>query len=144
MNEIILRVKTAGSRVTRNLRPDIKIPEGAAMTVCEYSSDDSTCVVQVFGSEHELVKDKVTDSDLKKLGKGKQVVEELDKSTYGKRHKHIRGISINMADEVDEESKEFKHHNIKDEKGMKKNFKFKRKDRQPRLGQTLVLDESDE
>jgi len=66
----ILRVKTVGSRKTRNLAPAIMpLPKGFNFTVLEYSPDEKECVVEVWCSDHPILapEERKTKADLDAL-----------------------------------------------------------------------------
>jgi hypothetical protein len=80
----ILKVKTIGSKKEGNLRPSIvdNLTNGLNLKVLEYDELNNECIVEVWGSDHTLVKDKVSDSKLNKISKDKNVLEEF--STHPK------------------------------------------------------------
>ena len=137
MNEIVLRVKTVGSREKGTLKPDIKLEVGMDMIVCEYVNGDSEAIVQIFGCEHELVNVKVKQKDLDDLAAklGSKMVEKMDK-TYSKRKQHILGVKAELFTEIDKTSKTVKLGG--------KNVKYKKiRKRDSRMGETIILDESE-
>ena len=49
----IVKIATEGSRKEGNLRPALARIRGVNMKVLEYSEDDKTAVVELWGSDHE-------------------------------------------------------------------------------------------
>jgi len=132
----IFRVKTVGSRETKDLRPDIELPRGINSLVLSYN--DGTCIIEVWGSDHPIlsVEDRFTIEKLRKVEE--QAVEVLDAHPLSPRIigaiTMLESVIKQMGSAVDEERKEITV------KG--KIYKFVRKEYDDRQGENrYILDE---
>jgi len=77
MKRKILKVKTIGSRKAGNLQPDIEPEHGMNLLVLEYNEIEKWCIVEVWGTDHELAEKIVTTKDLERISKRSSVIAIL-------------------------------------------------------------------
>ncbi|MDH5782056.1 MAG: hypothetical protein OEZ35_00095 [Candidatus Bathyarchaeota archaeon] len=73
----ILKVKTVGSRKAGSLQPDIELEHGMNLLVLEYNEIEKWCIVEVWGTDHELAEKIVTTENLERISKHSSVIETL-------------------------------------------------------------------
>jgi len=104
----ILKVKTTGSRVTRDLRPILTdvIPKGVNLTVHEYNEDEGWCVCEISGSDHPVLppEEQITTAKIDEVLRHESVIEELE--THPLSPPIIMILSTSVHDSVDAEKKE--------------------------------------
>ena len=102
----ILRVKTTGSRATGNLHPIIAdhLPVGVNLKALEYDEAAGEAIVEIWGSDHPLMRDKTSVEVLKSLSEHDSVLEKL------KNHPHSGGYRLVISAKAFEKAKKaFEH-----------------------------------
>jgi len=133
----ILKVKTVGSRETKDLRPDIELPRGLNSLVLEYLPENM-CIVEIWGSDHPILntEERYTPEKLNKVVE--QALETLDSHPMSPKTlgaiTMLKSTIISLGSEIDEETKTIKVRG--------KTYKFKRKEFDDRYGEDrYILDE---
>lgn len=111
----ILKVKTTGSRATRNLRPEIsdRLPEGLNYAVHEYNEEEDWCILEAWCSDHPVLpqKHRKNDTHLKKLSGDSAVIASL--TSHPLSPPILGRMTTSTHDSVDETKKEITVHGRK-------------------------------